>query len=146
MNAAINLLSVIPMRKEASHRSEMVSQLLFGEYVQILEEEDHFLRVKCLYDDYEGWVQSNQLTHVTEVLSTDTYVGVWTGEVFINDCAEQVPMCSPVYQPASHALNFNGTEVRYSLGEGRIWKSCGGDISSSSLLEIYNKFMHTPYL
>ena len=56
MKAAINLLSIIPMRKEPSHRSEMTSQLLFGEYAEILEEQGQFLRVKCLYDDYEGWV------------------------------------------------------------------------------------------
>ena len=68
MNTAINLLSVVPMRKEAAHRSEMVSQLLFGEYVKILEEEEYFSKVKCLYDGYEGWVQSNQLTAVNEVL------------------------------------------------------------------------------
>ena len=38
MEKAICLLSVVPMRKEPSHRSEMVSQVLFGEYVLIGEE------------------------------------------------------------------------------------------------------------
>lgn len=56
MNTAVSLLSVVPVRKEPAHRSEMISQLLFGEYVEVLEEEEYFTRVRCLYDDYEGWV------------------------------------------------------------------------------------------
>ena len=50
MKPAICLLPVVPMRKEPSHRSEMVSQLLFGEYVNRGEEKDDFVFVACLYD------------------------------------------------------------------------------------------------
>jgi SH3-like domain-containing protein len=66
MPHAICLLSVVPMRKEPSHRSEMVSQVLFGEYVTIQEEKDDFVFVRCDYDGYEGWVQAAQLTQVSE--------------------------------------------------------------------------------
>ena len=40
MTFGIADLSVIPMRREKSERSEMVSQLLFGEVYEVLEEED----------------------------------------------------------------------------------------------------------
>ncbi len=53
MNTAINLLSVVPMRKEPSHRSEMVSQLLFGEYAEILEEQDQFLKANPFLPSFE---------------------------------------------------------------------------------------------
>jgi cell wall-associated NlpC family hydrolase len=49
-------LSNIPMRKEANHRSEMVSQLLFGETYQVLSKTRSWLYIKCSYDDYEGWI------------------------------------------------------------------------------------------
>ncbi len=48
--------SVIPLRKENSDASEMVSQLLFGELVMILKKEEHWYYVRALYDNYEGWV------------------------------------------------------------------------------------------
>ncbi|RYF86099.1 MAG: SH3 domain-containing protein, partial [Chitinophagaceae bacterium] len=75
MQKAICLLPVIPMRKEPSHRSEMVSQILFGEYATIVEEKDDFLKVTCSYDNYEGWVQANQLFLVgeEEALTTTHY-------------------------------------------------------------------------
>ena len=66
MNFAACIVPVAPLRKEATHRSEMVSQLLFGECVTILEETKDFIQVKCLYDNYEGWCQRSQLTLVEE--------------------------------------------------------------------------------
>ena len=60
----ITLVTVAPMRAEASHRSEMVSQLLFGELAEGQEESGDFVKVKCLYDGYEGWVQRSQLALV----------------------------------------------------------------------------------
>jgi SH3-like domain-containing protein len=79
MQSAICLLSVVPMRKEPSHRSEMVSQVLFGEYVSLGEEKDDFVFTRCVYDGYEGWVQANQLTPVTdnELLETSFYTNAF---------------------------------------------------------------------
>src|ERR1700712_2942622 len=76
MQYAICLLSVIPMRKEPSHRSEMVSQVLFGEYVTIGEEKDDFVFVECLYDGYQGWVQAKQLTTMkqNEIVNSTIYI------------------------------------------------------------------------
>ena len=53
-------VAVAPLRKEASHRSEMVSQLLQDEIAEVLEVEKQFTKVKCLYDGYEGWIANNQ--------------------------------------------------------------------------------------
>lgn len=132
------------MRKEASHRSEMVSQLLFGEYVSILEEEDQFVKVKCLYDDYEGWVQANQLTRADEVLSTNTYVFDWTSEILFNGRKKHIPMCSPVYTSAGN-IWFGKTEVQYA-DQKKYWKSSERELTKSSLEEVYNQFIDTPYL
>lgn len=50
-----------PLRAEASHRSEMVSQLLFGEKVEIMREEGKWLFVVCAFDHYEGWINIGQI-------------------------------------------------------------------------------------
>lgn len=51
-----------PVRKEASHSSEMISELLFGETVTITgETEGNWIPIQCEWDDYEGWVNKGQL-------------------------------------------------------------------------------------
>jgi len=47
MNGII-LLPLVPMRASDSESSEMVSQLLYGELVEILEVREHWLYVKTL--------------------------------------------------------------------------------------------------
>ncbi|UKJ05754.1 C40 family peptidase [Solitalea lacus] len=53
-------LSVIPVRAEPSDRSEMVTQLLFGETFEVLEQKENWTKVKVLYDDYIGWIGNKQ--------------------------------------------------------------------------------------
>lgn len=59
------MLSVVPVRSEPSDRSEMVSQLLFGELVEIPESESKWHKVKMHFDGYEGWVDSKQISLLT---------------------------------------------------------------------------------
>ncbi len=47
---------LIPVRAEASERSEMVTQVIFGQQIEILEIEDKWLHVRNLSDDYVGWI------------------------------------------------------------------------------------------
>jgi cell wall-associated NlpC family hydrolase len=47
---------LIPIRTESNERSEMVSQLLFGQQIEILETLDKWYYIKNLADNYEGWI------------------------------------------------------------------------------------------
>lgn len=60
-------LSVVPLRAEASDKSEMISQLLFGESFSVIEKQDKWIKVKCMWDQYEAWVDAKQvLIGITE--------------------------------------------------------------------------------
>lgn len=74
-NQYVCLLSAVAMRREPSHASEMVNQLLFGDEVEALEACPEWLRVRSLYDGYEGWVSDKQLVHRTAVPAMDHVVG-----------------------------------------------------------------------
>lgn len=50
------------MRANASHRSEMVNQLLLGDAVEVLEQVPEWNRVRSVFDGYEGWVSDKQLS------------------------------------------------------------------------------------
>ena len=53
-------LSAVPMRAEASDRSEMVSQVLQGETMEIVERQEKWSLVQCDYDGYRGWIDNKQ--------------------------------------------------------------------------------------
>jgi cell wall-associated NlpC family hydrolase len=59
--AGICHLSSIALRGEPSHRSEMVSQLIYGEKYEVLETVNNdWLKVKCSFDGYEGFMPKPQ--------------------------------------------------------------------------------------
>ena len=75
---AICNLSIIPMRFEASDRSEIVTQILFGEHFEIIEQDRQWSKVKLQFDDYEGWIDSKQYQLISkedyDLLSKDAII------------------------------------------------------------------------
>ncbi len=50
------MVAVIPIRKEPQEQSEMISQLLFGEYFNIEEIIEKWLKITTHFDHFEGWI------------------------------------------------------------------------------------------
>lgn len=63
---AICNLAIIPLRAEPSDRSEIVSQVLFGEHFEVLVVDKQWSRIKLQYDNYEGWVDTKQYQLISE--------------------------------------------------------------------------------
>lgn len=79
MRYGICKLSVVPMRKEASHESELVSELLFNDIYEVIDENDEWVKARCLFDSYEGWVRKLQHFEIdekeyNECLKKDKYI------------------------------------------------------------------------
>jgi len=58
--------SIVPCRSEAAHRSEMVTQLLFGEHFTILEETEEWLHILTAFDEYNCWISNKQYLPIKE--------------------------------------------------------------------------------
>jgi hypothetical protein len=66
MHFAICPYSVVPIRTSSTHKSEQVSQLLFGELIELLEVKGRqWTKIRCLQDNLVGWVESHQITPIT---------------------------------------------------------------------------------
>ena len=66
MSYVICPVSIVPVRNSSSNKSEMISQLLFGELAEVLETRGRqWTKVRCAWDNFVGWVASNQLKPVT---------------------------------------------------------------------------------
>ena len=59
-------LSVVPCRADSSNKSEMVSQLLFGEHFEIIEIQKNWIKIKIAYDNYECWIDQKQFQPISE--------------------------------------------------------------------------------
>lgn len=66
MSKAIINVSIVPVRASNSDKSEMVSQLLFGEAIEILDTKKNWTKIKSLYDNYEGWIDSKQYAPISD--------------------------------------------------------------------------------
>jgi len=57
--------TVVPMRKEPSHRAEMVNEILYGEDIAILDNQNGWLAVTCLDYNYSGFIP--EITMLEEI-------------------------------------------------------------------------------
>jgi gamma-D-glutamyl-L-lysine dipeptidyl-peptidase len=62
----INSFSLIPVRSQPSEKSEMVTQLLFGEIFEILDKHEGWALIVCKFDNYEGWIDEKLLHLVSD--------------------------------------------------------------------------------
>ncbi|WP_116787397.1 C40 family peptidase [Flavobacterium psychrotrophum] len=59
-------LAIVPLRLEPSDRSEMTSQVLFGEHFKILEQTEKWSRIEIGFDGYNGWIDNKQFRNISE--------------------------------------------------------------------------------
>ncbi len=148
MNYGLCPLSVVPVRSSAADKSEMVSQLLFGELVEILERKGSWLRIRCVWDNYLGWVDRKQICPITPsekdryesniAYSLEIVQGVM-GEDFF------VPITLGATLSDFDGINFfyNNRNCTFS---GQVINPVEIKPSSELLLKIARRYLHAPYL
>jgi hypothetical protein len=62
----ISEISIIPVRKEPAEQSEQVTQILFGETFEIMEEQPGWFYIKLTFDQYEGWIDKKMATRLSQ--------------------------------------------------------------------------------
>jgi gamma-D-glutamyl-L-lysine dipeptidyl-peptidase len=62
----ICLQTYVPVRKDPYERAEMVTQTLFGDAIEILDEEGNWLYIKILLDSYEGWIDKKCINQINK--------------------------------------------------------------------------------
>ncbi|MGQ9847035.1 MAG: C40 family peptidase [Bacteroidales bacterium] len=63
---AIITIACLPLRFEPSEKSEMETQILFGELIEIIETAGSWSKVKTLADQYVGWVDNKNFIYIDE--------------------------------------------------------------------------------
>lgn len=132
------------MRAEPSERSEMVSQVLFGEAFEVLEWKEGWTQIVTATDNYQGWISRLQFTmlghsNYQQLLQTPpklTYKAITQ--------AWKIRDNSVLYLPAGSSLSFlNGTTCYLEKEKFEIIGQMG---QSESIDLVAKSFINTPYL
>jgi gamma-D-glutamyl-L-lysine dipeptidyl-peptidase len=107
---AIVVTATCAVRKEPHHASEMVSELLLGEGVTIEEEAEHFSKIICNHDNYEGWCATNQLAAINQLPVATEFVKNEIDVAVINSIPCRIGFATPVYtqlQATHYTISYN---------------------------------------
>ena len=66
MEKAVCVVMAAPVREESAEQAEMVTQILYGESMDVLESGKYWSKIKMHFDGYEGWVDSRQIKPISE--------------------------------------------------------------------------------
>lgn len=144
-------LSVVPIRSEPNDRSEIVTQLLFGEMVHVLEApkfKRNWCRVQCAFDKYEGWMDVRQITSISEK----------DAAAYNNHCAYCYDVLSPIMGadffthvslgavlPFFDGLNLKIGDKKFTYNGQAIYsKDCIP--TSERVVKMARKLLMSPYL
>ncbi len=83
MQYGICNLSIVPVRIQPADASEMVTQILYGEYFKILEERGKWSRIRIAFDSYEGWIDNRQYLKIEEFtyLDLSSQTGIYSADL-----------------------------------------------------------------
>ena len=172
MVRAVCCVPVSPLRAEPAHKSEMVSQQLFGESCLVLEEAKDWTRVRCSYDGYEGWCTRSHLVGVgrQEIGRQETdgweiagdkidgpktepggtvyaLTPEWVNELEYNGQPMRVPLGSTLTGlkkgRAAWGTHWGGNKIDY---KGTRWDTDKAPRDAESIRRLAYTFLNTPYL
>lgn len=147
MQYGICNLSIVSLRYEPNNKSEMVSQVLFGEVFKVLEQRTHWSRIRLAFDSYEGWIDNNQYIEITEeeystITNSTKYL---SGELidFVSDTEQNLtPIPLGALLPFFESDSFKIKETTY-IYDGIVFNE---KKDKSEIVKIAFMYLNTPFL
>jgi hypothetical protein len=150
MSFAICPVSIAPIRNGANHKSEMISQLLFGELVEILERKGRqWAKVRCAWDNFVGWIDGNQLHPITPS-EFDTYQHeyAYSFELYhplVSD-KEYIPVITGARLPLFDGIRMKLAEKGYFTFSGQAVFPNNIKATPEFIIKLARKYINAPFL
>ena len=128
-------LSIIPVRKNSSSKSELVSQLIYGELFEVIEKKEKWFYIESIDDKYCGWINYSQFKEISKqdfkkVKKTESkLLNNISAEIEIENGNMSITIGSKV--SSAFILNHKLKQEEYS---------------KNSIIENSLKFLNSPYL
>jgi hypothetical protein len=133
----------IALRSAPTHKSEMVSQILFGERFSIIESSGRWLRIETFFDHYSGWVDS---FHGGYSSWHDEGSGIITGQEIV--CTREDGSLMRLF-PGSELFGLNDDMSAFTIGQHtyRLKEAQASLLRPhASVMETALLFLNAPYL
>jgi hypothetical protein len=138
-------LSIIPLRAEPNDKSEIVSQVLFGEHFEIIESAKQWVKIKLHFDAYMGWIDIKQYQYISE----SNFKQLSEDAIILNaDLIEYIIGTNNLLMPISlgASLSFlNHSEINSSNFNFEGLK-VSGIKPKSNLIDTAYMYLNAPYL
>ena len=134
----------VPLRSGPSHRSEMLSQVLFGEKYRITDHVGHWYKIETLFDNYSGWIDTDHLQHSPAVPDDKGQVLNRSLLCHKEDGTRMVLEAGcEVYDPDFEKARFRAGGSFFSAGSGfdNSYLMVSGSLADTAL-----KFINCPYI
>ena len=147
MPYGICILNSIALRAEAQDSSEMVSQVLFGEAFEILEQKSNWLKIILAFDGYEGWIDAKQQVNISkeifEKINNESQVLAADLVNFLDfSDVEMMTLSLGAHLPFYKDSKFNLSSVDYHY-EGAVINT---STKKESLVDYAYMYLNAPYL
>lgn len=140
MQYGICNLSIVPLRPEPSDKSELISQLLYGDYFKILEQRKSWSRIRLAFDKYEGWIDNKQYKEITE----DDYKALNLQPLKLStDLVEFVENENQQLFTIPMGSSLNGLKLLNHTHDGN---HTNKQLPKSHIIETAFTYLNTPYL
>jgi hypothetical protein len=148
---AVCSLSVVPVRAEATDKAEIVTQLLFGELVTIIEikkDKKNWCKIRCEWDSYEGWADPRQFKFIThqqaQNYSNDHAFCLDLMSTLINN-DHFLPVTMGATLPCFDGFNVQLADKHYTFN-GQVLLRGSSEPSADFILKIARRYLYAPYL
>jgi cell wall-associated NlpC family hydrolase len=134
----------VPLRSGPSHKSEMLSQILFGEKYRITDKIGHWYRIETLFDNYTGWIDINHLQQTEDTGGKSSHVINRSLLCYKNDKTKLVLEAGcEIYDPDFEKKTFSAGEDKFTAGQdfNPAFIKTGESITDTAM-----KFINSPYI
>ena len=134
-------VALAPLRAENQDRSEMISQLIFGETIELLDVKDNWTFVKSIHDDYEGWIDTKQYKVIDKLFESKHLTFHLSHACQLNDLSFPLVLGSKL--PNFDGINFKIGKDKY-IYNGKAVETEKNPLSN--LKKVALKYINAPYL
>lgn len=142
------MLSLVPMRAEPSDKAEMVTQVIFGECLEVLSRQGNWVQVQLATDQYRGWIDYKQYAPVTAA-----YYKEWKEArhpraldivQVVSNADKRIPVGAGAYLPFFDGMSIRVNQESYQYS-GRATNPAV-PVTTAQLSKVALGFLKAPYL
>ncbi len=149
---AIALHSIVPVRAEEREGSEQLTQLLFAETAEILEEKPRWIRIKNDADGQIGWVDFKMLTRLSkseeeQITQSDKSALIVMPMAYAvsENNGQTIPLTAGTYLPNYQDGRFELLGVGFRIDPSMVTNKPLA-LTTENLMNTVRFFLNIPYL